>query len=258
MTEFGPIELPPEYGHTHSPITLLYVDDDPQWLELVRTGLNRYDRFDVRTETSSENVLEHLEEIDCLVSDFSMPELNGLELLKVIRERSKSLPFILFTSHSLPTVSDELLAEDWTDYLRKAGNGATMDLLARRICQFAEHNRISRIAVRGLAAVELVRDGIAIVSPDGAFEYVNQVYANQFDYDPVDLIDRSWTTTFTEESIQRIEETAVPNLANDWQWSGSCIGRRKWGETVTIQLCIAGIEDGSMLLAIRGGTDAFV
>lgn len=48
------------------------------------------------------DILESGEGIDCIISDWNMPVMDGLELLKKVRtdDRFKHLPFILLTSET--------------------------------------------------------------------------------------------------------------------------------------------------------------
>ena len=55
----------------------------------------------VDTTTSPLNALDRLSEgFDCLVSDYQMPKMNGIELARRVRQRSK-VPFIIYTGLGL-------------------------------------------------------------------------------------------------------------------------------------------------------------
>lgn len=63
---------------------MLYVDDEPDFADLIATMLEREDdRFAVETEAAAADGLDRLHdsEFDCVVSDYDMPETNGIELL---------------------------------------------------------------------------------------------------------------------------------------------------------------------------------
>ena len=85
-------------------ITILHVDDDRQFGELTQLMLERNcEEFEVITETDPREVERLLDErdVDCLVTDYEMPHINGVELLKRVRDRNSSLPVILCTSKSV-------------------------------------------------------------------------------------------------------------------------------------------------------------
>lgn len=89
-----------ETGPGDGTIRILHIDDDPQLVELAAELLRREDdRFECLTETDPHEALAHLSEtaFDCVVCDYDMPGMDGLEFLEAVREDHPDLPFILFT-----------------------------------------------------------------------------------------------------------------------------------------------------------------
>lgn len=58
-------------------------------------------------------------EIDCLVSDFMLPGMNGIELLREFREITKKTPFILMTAYASVEVAVEALKDGANDFICK-------------------------------------------------------------------------------------------------------------------------------------------
>jgi CheY-like chemotaxis protein len=115
-------------------IEVLVVDEDPELLTLTETFLGREsDRIAVRTETSPEQAINLVaqEEIDCVVSDFRMPQMNGIELFERLRADGLDVPFFLFTA------ADRLIEERAVDagvtgYVQKgSGTDHYTDLVTR-------------------------------------------------------------------------------------------------------------------------------
>ncbi len=82
-------------------IRVLVVDEDKDVLELTEMFLEREsDALTVLPEPSAKTALDRVanEQIDCLVSDFRMPEMNGLELFDAVREQGGDPPFFLLTA----------------------------------------------------------------------------------------------------------------------------------------------------------------
>ena len=117
-----------------SPVRVLHVDDDPQFAELVASLLEQRG-FDVLTETRPEDVLETLEEtrVDCVVSDYDMPGMTGIDLLEATRTAYDDLPFILFTGKGTEEVASHAISAGVTDYLQKEGGSDQFTVLANRI-----------------------------------------------------------------------------------------------------------------------------
>ena len=117
-------------------IQILHVDDDPSVTDLTGTFLEREDdRFAVETATSADEGLQRISDRppDCIVSDYDMPGLDGLEFLQTVREEYPNLPFILFTGKGSETVASDAIAADVTDYLQKQTGTEQYELLANRI-----------------------------------------------------------------------------------------------------------------------------
>jgi len=109
---------------------ILAVDDEEPILKLLRVNLTR-DGYEVVTASNGESALELLQEHtpDLVLLDIMMPDLDGFEVLDLIRRRS-DIPVIMLTARSeKETVRDTLnLGAD--DYVTKP---FSMQVLAARI-----------------------------------------------------------------------------------------------------------------------------
>ena len=81
--------------------TVLIVDDKNVQIKTLRRAL-RTRGFQVVEATNGNQALDHLgkiETIDIVITDYAMPEMNGIELLQKIRETNKTVPVILMTAY---------------------------------------------------------------------------------------------------------------------------------------------------------------
>ncbi|MFD1571226.1 PAS domain S-box protein [Halorubrum laminariae] len=125
-------------------IQVLYVDDDPELTELLAMYLQREDdRFAIETATNAAEGLQLLAEanIDCVVSDYQMPEMDGLEFFKSVTEKHPTLPFILYTGNGSEKVASEAISTGVTDYLQKKSNTDHYTSLANRIINAVDAQR---------------------------------------------------------------------------------------------------------------------
>ncbi|WP_214036769.1 response regulator, partial [Methanospirillum sp.] len=106
------------------PFQVLYVDDEEFLLDLARLFLERSGDMVVSVTTSPHEVLDHMESgrYDAIISDYEMPVMNGIELLKAVRERDTTFPFILFTGRGREEVAIEALNNGANFYLQKGGD----------------------------------------------------------------------------------------------------------------------------------------
>jgi CheY-like chemotaxis protein len=123
-------------GTSGDTIEVLHVDDDTAFTALTPTFLTRESaQFSVTTACSPTEGMAHLqnEHVDCVVSDYDMPETNGIEFLEQVREDFPDLPFILFTGKGSETVASEAISAGVTDYLEKSSGSHQYTVLANRI-----------------------------------------------------------------------------------------------------------------------------
>ncbi len=117
-------------------IHILHVDDDPRFLDLTAEFLKRADdRFQIETASNATAALAELNTAppDCIISDYEMPDKDGIEFLQTVRAQYPELPFILFTGKGSETVASEAISAGVTDYLQKDTGTEQYKLLANRI-----------------------------------------------------------------------------------------------------------------------------
>lgn len=143
---------PPEIGAqlTDSPIKVLIVDDEEYLLELSRIFLERSGGIHAEVAPSARLALDKLllDHYDVIVSDYQMPEMDGLELLSVLKRDGIDIPFILFTGKSREDIAVAALNMGAAYYLQKGGDPKA---------QFAElANMVRRAASNKIAERRLV------------------------------------------------------------------------------------------------------
>ncbi len=104
-------------------ISVLYVDDEPALLDIGKLFLERSGQFCVDTATSAREALQKIHSIpyDAIVSDYQMPEMDGIVLLKKIRAEFSDLPFIIFTGKGREDVVIDAFDNGADFYLQKGG-----------------------------------------------------------------------------------------------------------------------------------------
>ena len=117
-------------------IQVLHVDDEPDFQDLTERFLEREDeQFSVVVATSATEAIEIIDNDrpDCVISDFDMPRIDGLEFLRMIRAQYPKLPVIFFTSQDRETIIGSAIAVGPTDYLKKEATAEQYELLAEQI-----------------------------------------------------------------------------------------------------------------------------
>ena len=80
---------------------ILLVDDEADFLEALSERM-RTRGMDVTTSTSAKDVLDTVEQgsFDAVVLDLMMPDVDGLEALRILKEKDPKLQVILLTGHA--------------------------------------------------------------------------------------------------------------------------------------------------------------
>ena len=79
------------------------VDDDLAVCDSTRFLLELYD-LSVRTYQSGADFLRDDPDIACLIVDYQIPDLNGLEIVSELRKRGSNVPAIMITAAADPAV----------------------------------------------------------------------------------------------------------------------------------------------------------
>jgi PAS domain S-box-containing protein len=106
------------------PLDLLIVDDEPQML-LTTSMMLEIEGHRVTSAASGRAALAALESgrFDAVLTDLGMPEINGLQLAGMIRERGFALPILLITGWGLELEVEKVRAAGVTDVLPKPFDG---------------------------------------------------------------------------------------------------------------------------------------
>jgi PAS domain S-box-containing protein len=196
-----------------SPISVLYVDDEPSLLEIARIFLERSGDMRVDTALSAVDGLGKLKNqaYDAIVADYQMPDMDGIVFLKLINDTGLGIPFILFTGRGREEVVIEAINNGAAFYLQKGGDPKA---------QFAELAHKIRQAVARKQAEEALRESeenyralfdeaadlIAIVDSTGKFLDLNRRYEEESGYSKPEMIGKNALTCgiVTTESAAKI------------------------------------------------------
>ena len=144
----SPTGIPLKGDHTpRSPsgmISVLYVDDESNLLDITKTYLERTKEFTVTTAPSASAALDLLKSngFQTIVSDYQMPEMDGIEFLKAVRATDKSIPFIIFTGKGREEIAIEAFENGADFYLQKGGEPKSQFAeLVHKIHAAVDHRR---------------------------------------------------------------------------------------------------------------------
>ncbi len=103
------------------PATIIIVDDEPDLLDLLKMILTEKTDYHVLTTTDPYEALAWCRDqsADVLISDLRMPQLEGIELLKLLKGQDAGIPFIIMTAYGTIESAVEAMRQGAFDYITK-------------------------------------------------------------------------------------------------------------------------------------------
>jgi two-component system KDP operon response regulator KdpE len=104
---------------TAAPLRVLVIDDEPPIRKLLRMGLATQG-YQTAEAPNGKTALELLtENPDLIILDLGLPDIQGLELLRTIRERNDKVPIVVLSSRGDEHAKVEALDLGADDYVTK-------------------------------------------------------------------------------------------------------------------------------------------
>jgi len=189
-------------------IDVLHVDDDPSVLDLTEAYLEReLDSVAVTSVTDPETALARLDEdaFDCVISDYDMPAMDGLELFDAIPEEYQKIPFVLYTGKGSEEIASQAINAGVTGYFQKGGP-EQLRRLANRVDQAVDEYRTKEIAERYSTVIEALGYPVYVVDETGEFRFVNEPFAELTGYEREEIIGEKPGFTKDDAAVQEAED----------------------------------------------------
>lgn len=126
-------------------LKILAVDDNKNFIELLERKLRLHSDKEIHIEcfTDPEEALNQVKEnyYDAIIVDYRMPDMDGLELLKKVRNENSIIPFIIETNDYRPEMERKAYTKGATAVMRKSSEDEHYEGILRNIRQEAQHYR---------------------------------------------------------------------------------------------------------------------
>jgi PAS domain S-box-containing protein len=194
-------------------IRVLYVDDESNILELCKIFLERSGDFTVTIATSAPEAIRILgqKRFDAIVSDYQMPEMDGIEFLKHLKDKGNTTPVIIFTGKGREEVVIDALNAGAAFYLQKGGGAKSQFAeLSHKIKKAVESRQVEEALRRNETRLRgyfnLPLHGIAITSPDKRWLEVNDRICSMLGYTRDELFHKNWAELTHPDDLAADEE----------------------------------------------------
>jgi PAS domain S-box-containing protein len=186
---------------------VLHVEDDRDDALLTQINLRKV-APDIKLEwvVSASEALELIEKsnFDCILSDYQMPSMDGLEFVRTLRAKNIETPFIFLTGQGNENLAAEVLRSGADDYFTKSQGFANynrlLNSIERLVCSRETRNRLERSEAQFQQLFKSMTSGFAlhemILDDEGTprdyrFIEVNPAFESMTGLDAGDIIGRT-------------------------------------------------------------------
>jgi len=195
---------------------ILVVDDE----KVICAGLEKIlgeAGYEVHTTLSAKRALEILKEgpVDIVITDLKMPEVSGMELLRIIREMYPPITVIVITGYSTVETAIEAMKLGALDYLPKPFTADQVMVVVNKAVErralLEETERGRKEIAKAQQIFENLPIGIIVLNRDKQIEYTNPSFMKMIESSENRSVMRGRTLScLGNEDLIRIFELQEP------------------------------------------------
>jgi len=194
-------------------ISILCVDDEPLLLEVIKKFFEREPGFSVKTCTNGKDALELINTLwfDAILSDYSLPDIDGIELLRDIRGRGFSGIFIIITGKHRAQIAIDAL-NNGADYYVQKGGGIVEDIpylaefISARVGKIRADRALYERECEYRSIIENHSDLLCRFSPQGELSFVNNSFIDFTGIQNNECIGSNFFSLISPEESERLQD----------------------------------------------------
>ncbi len=249
-----------EISSASKEMRVLYVEDDRGTRESMMETLEEFfERITEATDGKSGIRLFEIQPFDLIITDIRMPEMDGLQMIKKIRELDHDIPILIVSAYNEPKFFKESIKLDVEGYLSKPVDRMQFAEVMQKIIKKSRLKEEIEKNLNLLQQYQEVVDVGSIVSktdPNGIITYVNETFCKISEYSKEELIGRSHNIIRHPDNPSDIYRQMWKTIKEKKMiWQGVLKNRTKKGKFYYVQTTIKPIlnKDGKILeyIALR-------
>jgi PAS domain S-box-containing protein len=241
------------------PRTVLCIDDEI----IVRSTVNDYLTDMDYTVFEAESGMKGFDlykkkEPSVVLLDIHMPDINGIELITLIREHDPDAAIIVVSgAGEMQLAIDALRLGAW-DYLQKPIEDLAIlehsiqkaldkAALIKENRMFKErlvdlvHKRTEELTTLA-TAIEQAGDMVVMTDVNGIIEYVNPAFEEISGYSKRDAVGKS-AVNFGRDESNKVDSEVLEAMTNGQLWRGSIVNKKKNGQIYEVESTISPVKD---------------
>lgn len=230
-------------------LTILFVEDEDSVREFLKSAVVPFFKKCFFAPDGEEALLlfeENKETIDAIVSDIDMPKLNGLGLLKEIRQSDKKIPFIFATGHAEVDYLMEAITFKATGYVIKPIDMSSLLDKIHEACHERNSYKIIDTKRKQLEQYLDVINKVAIISRtdlQGNITFVNDIFCTISGYTQEELMGQPHNIIRHPDMPAEVFKELWEVIQSGKEWSGKVKNRAKNGEAYYVNATIIPVLD---------------
>jgi diguanylate cyclase (GGDEF)-like protein/PAS domain S-box-containing protein len=247
-------------------IRILILEDFPPDAELNKQELRRANlNFISRRVETKNSFLEAIRDFvpDVILSDYNLPQFNGLEALRLVKEFDLDVPFILCTGSLTEEVAVECMKEGAADYLLKTSlkrlPSAVLNALEKSEARRAKDEAIAALREseeKFRSIVETTSQWVWEMDLSGTLIYNNPAIEQILGYTPEELAEVNFLPFMHAEDLAEIRRLLPEFIAEKRGWTNLvCRWQHKDGSIRWLESSAAPVLGANGELIGYRGTD---
>jgi PAS domain S-box-containing protein len=194
-------------------LKVIHIDDDPNLQYFLKLSFNDIDPLiDLVQCSDGEEALEYIDDtVDCIITDYKMPNLDGLELAKVVRENF-DIPIIIFTGQGSESVASRAFSIGVNSYIQKSLEHSVYEILLKEVRNHCERyssvKKLTQSENKYRTFLEKSLDGIAFIV-GAELRFVNERAATVLGYSREELTGMKISQLTTPKYARLMYERAI-------------------------------------------------
>lgn len=210
-------------------LTLLYVEDDVQVREKFVIILNKLFKKVFIASDGVEGLAQYNQSniegsyIDLIISDISMPNMDGVALLEHIRQIDKHIPFIFTTAYTNSEYLISSIQQGVTNYFVKPVDAKEIIYQVQKDCELKQKEKELSHYQHEIEEYMNVIDKVAMVCMfdlNGELTYVNEFFKEVTEYTEEELLGKDYKLIAHPDMAKSIFDKQWDTLQNGKMWKG--------------------------------------
>jgi PAS domain S-box-containing protein len=223
--------------------TILYIEDDQLSKEITSKVLQKFCSKLILAEDGLDGFMKfQLNSVDLIITDLAMPNMNGTEFIKMIRDINQEVPIVILSAYITNELLQESINYGLQGYLQKP---ISEEILAKQISSIKKREEKKSLITesRNIANASAI---ITKINNEGIITYVNETYCKISGFTKEELIGQKHSLIKSQKESPYFFKSVWNKIANRKEiWAGVLKDKTKAGELYYLKTTIQPIVNSN-------------